>query len=68
MDELTRITHGPAGFTVTTGYELVLATNATRDEALTALWHRGLTPQVAVASLHVAKVDGHVLVHGLAAA
>lgn len=67
MDELTTITHQPAGYSITTGYGLVLATDATRDDALTALFHRGFTPQVAVASVNVAAVDGSVTVKGLTA-
>ena len=45
MDELTTVTHGPTGYTITTGYELTLAENATRKDALTALFHRGFTPR-----------------------
>jgi hypothetical protein len=60
VDELTRITYTPAGFTIVTGWDIPLAAAATRAEALTALFHRGFTPQVAVASLQVAKADGHV--------
>lgn len=67
MDELTTITHGQAGFTVTTGYGLVLAVNATRKDALTALFHRGLTPLSAVTALNAAVRIGHFAVAGLPA-
>lgn len=68
MDELTRITHGPAGYTVTTGYELVLAEGATRDAALRALFHRGFTPEMAVAAVNAAARLGRITVAGLTAA
>ncbi len=67
MDELTTITRTPAGYSITTGYGFVLAENTTRKDALTALFHRGFTPQVAVASVNTAAVDGAVTVAGLVA-
>lgn len=67
MDELTTIAHGPAGYTVTTGYGVALAEDADRDGALFALFERGFTPQTAVAAVNVALVDGRVTVKGLPA-
>lgn len=63
MNELTRITHtgatGHEGFTVKTGYGTVLAENATRNKALTALFHRGLIPVTAAEALNAAvRLDG----------
>ncbi len=67
MDELTTITHGDAGYSITTGYGFVLAENATRREALTALFHRGFTPLSAVTALNAAVRIGHFAVAGLPA-
>lgn len=67
VNELTRITCTAGRYTITTGWDVTLARGATRDAALTALFHRGFTPQVAVASVNVAKVDGAVTVAGLPA-
>lgn len=66
-DELTTVTHGPAGYTVTTGYGVAMADAVDRDAALFALFERGFTPQVAVAAVTVALVDGRVTVKGLPA-
>lgn len=68
MDELTRITHGPAGFTIVTGWDVPLAAAATREQALTALFHRGFTPLNAVTALNAAVRIGHFTVRGLTAA
>jgi hypothetical protein len=68
MGDLTCITHTPTGYTITTGYELVLAEDATHRDALTALFHRGFTPQTAVESLNAAVRIGHFAVVGLTAA
>lgn len=67
MDELTTVTHGPAGYTVVTGWDATLAENATRREALTALFHRGFTPVVAVEAVNAAVRIGHFAVAGLPA-
>ena len=67
MDELTRITHTDAGYTIVTGWDVPLAAAATREQALTALWHRGFTPLDAVTSLAAAKRIGHFTVTGLTA-
>lgn len=67
MDELTTVTHGPAGYAVTTGYDVTLAEDVDRAGALFALFERGFTPQVAVAAVTVAFVDGRVTVKGLPA-
>lgn len=67
MDELTTVTHDPAGYTVTTGYGVALAEGVDRRGALTALFHRGLTPQAAVAAVNVARTDGRVTVKALPA-
>lgn len=67
MNELTTITCTDGRYTITTGWNLTLATNATRDEALEALFHRGFTPQVAVASVNTAARIGEVTVKGLVA-
>lgn len=68
MDELTRITHTDAGYTITTGWDIPLAAGATREQALTALYHRGFTPLAAVTALAAAKRIGRITVHGLTAA
>lgn len=67
MDELTTITRTPAGFTIVTGWALPLAAGATRAQALTALFHRGFTPQAAAEYLNFAVRLGTVTVAGLVA-
>lgn len=71
MDELTRITHTGAtaddGYTIDTGWNIPLAAGATRSQALTALFHRGLTPLSAVTALNAAVRIGHFAVAGLPA-
>lgn len=66
-DEITRITKNASGYAITTGYGITLTRDATRRDALTALYHRGFTPQVAVASLNIAAQNGTVTVAGLTA-
>lgn len=69
MDELTRITHtwntSDDGYTIVTGWGVPLAAGATRSQALTALFHRGLTPLSAVTALNAAVRIGHFTVAGL---
>lgn len=68
MNELTRITHTPTvGFTIVTGWGVTLAAGATRKQARTALFHRGFTPEGAVASLNAAVRLGELAVKGLVA-
>lgn len=71
MDELTRITHTGAtaddGFTIVTGWDVPVAAGATRLQALTALFHRGFTPEGAVTALNAAVRIGHFTVVGLVA-
>jgi hypothetical protein len=65
MDEITRITHTAAGYTITTGWGAILAVTTNRTGALAALYHRGLTPQQAVAALNIAFQDGRATIAGL---
>lgn len=68
MNELTRITHTPTGgFTIVTGWGATLAEKADRLAALRALFHRGFTPEGAVASLNAAVRLGELAVKGLVA-
>ena len=68
MDELTRITHTDAGYTITTGWDIPLAAGATREQALTALYHRGFTPLAAITALAAAKRIGRFTVQGITSA
>lgn len=65
MDELTRITHTAAGYTIVTGWGAILASTTDRVGALAALYHRGLTPQQAAAAVNTARTDGTITVGGL---
>lgn len=67
MDELTTITHGEAGYTVVTGWGVTLAADSDRKCALRALFHRGFTPESAVASVNTAARIGTITVAGLVA-
>lgn len=67
MDELTQITRTRTGFTVITGYEVVLAENTDRAGALRALFHRGFTPVAAVTAVNAAARLGRFAVVGLVA-
>lgn len=67
MDELTTITHGQTGYTVVTGWGDTLATDVNRLGALRALFHRGFTPEGAVAAVNTAVRIGTITVAGLVA-
>ncbi len=67
MDELTTITHGQAGYTVVTGWGDTLAAGVDRLGALRALFHRGFTPEGAVAAVNAAVRIGTITVAGLVA-
>ncbi|MEV4672808.1 hypothetical protein AB0K34_14220 [Actinomadura sp. NPDC049382] len=67
MDELTTITHGQTGYTVANGWGDTLAADVDRLGALRALFHRGFTPEGAVAAVNGAVRLGTITVAGLVA-
>lgn len=70
MDEHPGITHtgttGADGFTIVTGRDVPLTGDATRSQALRALFHRGFTPDGAATALNAAVRIGHFTVVDLA--